>query len=81
MWIVTSQVGRAKMSWPVLARASAAAVTWFLKPIEVMKSMVISTLFFWAQSLHILSRTALAPGTQWSHMPSVSVPAECAVLT
>jgi hypothetical protein len=69
------------MSWPVSARASAAAVIWFLKPIEVMKSSVTSTLLAAPQSWHILASTSLAPGTQWSHMPSVSVPAECAVLT
>jgi hypothetical protein len=64
------------MSWPVLARASAAAVIWFLKPIEVMKSRVTSTLLAAPQSWHILARTSLAPGTQWSHMPSASLPAE-----
>src|SRR6476659_2802156 len=37
--------------------------------------MLTSTLFFCPHSLHSLVSVLLAPGTQWSHTPRVSLPA------
>jgi hypothetical protein len=56
----------------VPARDSAAAVTWSFSPMDVMKSMVMSTLLAFPQISTISLRTAFAPGTQWSHNARVS---------
>ena len=53
------------MSWPVLACASAAWVIWILKPFDVMKSIVTSTLFLSAQAL-----TCLLHRRHWPAAPS-----------
>src|ERR1700709_2402786 len=66
-------------SWPVLAWVSAAGVNWSLPPEVVMKSALTSTLFFSAQVLTCFCMTSLAPGTQWSQKPMLSLPAAPAV--
>src|SRR3954452_15474413 len=67
------------MSWPDPAWASAASVSRFLLPTEVMKSIETSVLFFSAHDLTSLVITSFAPGTQWSQKPMVSLPAAAAV--
>ena len=62
-----------------LACASAAWVIWILKPFDVMKSIVTSTLFLSAQALTCLFIVSFAVGTQWSQKPTVSLPAAPAV--
>ena len=69
------------MSCPVRARDSACAVSSSLLPIEVMKSMRTSTPLAAPHSSQTWRMTSLAPGTQWSHRPMDSSPAERALLT
>ena len=64
------------MSWPALACASAAPVTWRFAEV---KSAVTSTLFFSAQAATCFCITGLACGTQWSQKPTESLPAAPAV--
>ena len=47
-----------------MASFSAAMVSSSLLPCEVMKSMLMSTLFFFAHSWQIASIVLFAPGTQ-----------------
>src|SRR5215510_4667321 len=68
-----------KMSWPDLACASAARVISALLPVK--RSIVTSTFSFAAHSWISASDVLLAPGTQWSHRPTDSFPAACALLT
>src|SRR5262245_58046705 len=69
------------MSWPDLACDSAARVTSSLLPVLVKRSICTSTFSFAAHSCTSASEALLAPGTQWSHKPIVSLPAACAVRT
>ena len=63
------------------ARDSAWAVSSSLLPIEVMKSTVTSTPLAAPHSTQMSRITSLAPGTQWSHSPIDSAPADRALLT
>ena len=56
------QVGKAKMSWPDLACASAAMVSRILLPCEVMKSIWTSTFSLSAHSWTISSRRLVGAG-------------------
>ena len=66
-------------SWPALAWVSAAGVSCSLPLAVLMKSAETSTLFFSAQASTCFCITALAPGTQWSQKPMLSLPAAPAV--
>ncbi len=66
-------------SCPVRACASAAMVSRFLLPTEVMKSTVTSVLVLSDHCATSLLITSLPAGTQWSHQPTESLPAAPAV--
>ena len=63
------------MSWPVFACASAAMVSRFFWPTEVMKSGWISTWFLAAKAATCFFMMSLPAGTQWSQKPTASLPA------
>src|SRR4051812_23511385 len=67
------------MSCPDPACASAAIVMVSLSPCEVMKSRLTSTWFLSPHSWASFFQASLPPGTQWSHNPTSSVPAENAL--
>src|SRR4051794_33514445 len=69
------------MSWPEPACASAAIVMRNLSPVLVMKSAFTSTFSLSAHSWTILRITSLAPGTQWSQNPTLTLPAAWAPRT
>jgi hypothetical protein len=52
-----------------------------LSPLEVIRSTVRSTFSFSAHSAQTFCKTWLAPGTQWSQAPIVSLPAAWAPRT
>src|SRR5262249_42918281 len=80
-WSAGCQLGKAKMSWPDRACASAAMLSRFLFPIEVMESIEMSPFSLAAHSSHWVLEALLAPGTQWSQKPIESLPAAWAPRT
>src|SRR5258708_32111681 len=70
-----SQLVKYKMSWPVLACASAAIVSICLLPMLLILSIWTSTFSRAAHSSISALLVALAPGTQWSQMASDNLPA------